>query len=411
MRPKTPDAPADSRAFDNLKEAVPRFFEHVQRTEPVGSAPHLLRVISGDADFVLREWDSKATAERVNLTARALRLAGPATAERLPVPRPVSGEDETWAIRTGDRMVSAASWLPGRPLARYGNFRTPDGDVIDVPLPASAPAETIVLEAVRTIGRFHTATAPLAQSMRPAASPLTRLLRESQATWTAQRRDVGERAASSPEIRRWLRCGNRILPVATEYLEQSGATGVGTAIIHGDIWPANLLIEGRGDTRTLTGVVGWSRVTVGSPLIDIAHIAIHTTGWSGALAESILGAYTEVANLSPMERRLLPIVAALDLVPRVGWLLNLAFVDDSMIGHASQPVLRSGLKSLLMSLENLTQILAPESEWNQRKTIEQRQTRIDSATKRSAGKGTTRARPPGSTRSRPGSRPGKRKTG
>ncbi|MEJ7900928.1 MAG: hypothetical protein WKF63_03730, partial [Thermomicrobiales bacterium] len=176
------------------------------------------------------------------------------------------------------------------------------------------------------------------------------------------------------------------------------------------IWPANLLIEGRGETRTLTGIVGWSSVTVGSPLIDIAHIAIHTTGWSGALAESILGAYTEVATLTPMERRLLPVVAALDLVPRVGWLLNLAFVDDRMIGHESQPVLRSGLKSLLMSLENLTQILAPETEWSQRKTIEQRQSRIDSATKRSAGKETTRARPPGSTRSRPASRPGKRKT-
>jgi len=405
MRPQTPD-----EAFDNLIAAAPRFFKAVEHTEPVGSAPHLLRVRANGNDFVVREWPQGVAVERINLAANALNLARPACADRLPLPCPVLDEPTTWALRTGDRLMSAASWLPGRPLARYGDFRTPVGDVIDVPLPASAPAEAIVLEAVRTIGRFHSATSPLAQSMRPAASPLSRLLRESQSTWAVQRRDVGDRAAGSPEIRRWLRCGNRILPVATEYLEQSSATGVGTAIIHGDIWPANLLIEGSGETRTLTGIVGWSSVTVGSPLIDIAHIAIHTTGWSGALAESILGAYTEVATLTPMERRLLPVVAALDLVPRVGWLLNLAFVDDRMIGHESQPVLRSGLKSLLMSLENLTQILAPETEWSQRKTIEQRQSRIDSATKRSAGKETTRARPPGSTRSRPASRPGKRKT-
>ncbi|MDQ3654769.1 MAG: phosphotransferase [Chloroflexota bacterium] len=412
MRPETPDdSRGDSRTFDNLIDASSRFFDAVERTEPVGSAPHLLRVRADGADFVLREWDARATPAKVNLAARALTLAGPASGDRLPVPHAVSGEVDVWAVRSGDRLVSAASWLPGRPLARYGDFRTPDGDVIDVPLPASAPAEAIVLEAVRTIGQFHSATAPLAPVAGTSASPLTRLLRESRETWTTQRREIGDRAASSPEIRRWLRCGNRILPMATEYLEQSGATAVGTAVIHGDIWPANLLIEGTGDARKLTGVVGWSSVTVGSPLIDLAHLAIHTSGWSGALAETILGAYTGVADLTPMERRLLPVVAALDLVPRVGWLLNLAFVDDRMIGHESQPVLRSGLKSLLTSLENLTQILAPESEWNQRKTIGQRQNRVDSATKRSAGKETTRARPPGSARSRPGPRPRRRKTG
>ncbi|MBA3276415.1 MAG: phosphotransferase [Chloroflexia bacterium] len=406
---KPDDSRGDSRSCDNLMAAAPRFFERIEHTELVGSAPHLLRVTAGGADFVLREWSAGTPVERAELAARALRLAGPASGNRLPVPQPLRGESETWALRTGDRIVSAASWLAGRPLARYGDFRTPDGDVIDVPLPASAPAEAIVLEAVRTIGRFHVATAALARESGAGAAPLARLWRESQATWTGQRREVGDRAANSPEIRRWLRCGNRILPVASEYLEQSSATGVDTAIIHGDVWPANLLIEGNAESRTLTGVVGWSRVAIGSPLIDLAHLAIHTSGWSGALAETILGAYTEVATLSPMERRLLPVVAALDLVPRVGWLLHLAFVDDRMIGHESQPVLRSGLKSLLMSLENLTQILAPESEWNQRKTSEVRRARSDSATKTTAGRETKAGRPRGSTRSRPRSRPRTRK--
>lgn len=407
-----PDMPDDSRggspALDNLIAVAPRFFDRIEQTEPVGSAPHLLRVRADGSDFVMREWNAGVPIARVSLAARALVLAGPVCADRLPVPCSVLGEADAWAVSAGDRLVSAVSWLPGRPLARYGAYRTPEGEVIDVPLPASAPAEAIVLEAVRTIGRFHAATVSLARESVPGSSPLARLLRETQATWAAQRREVGQRAASSPEIRRWLRCGNRILPVASEYLEQSAAT-VGTTVIHGDIWPANLLIEGNAADRALTGIVGWSSVAVGSPLIDLAHLAIHTSGWSGALAETILGAYTEVATLTPMERRLLPVVAALDLVPRVGWLLNLAFVDDRMIGHESQPVLRSGLKSLLMSLENLTQILAPEPEWNQRKAIEQRRTRLDSVTRKSAGKEMTQARQPGSARSRPGSRPGRRK--
>lgn len=410
MEPGMPDdGRSDRPTFENLRDAASRWFDGLERVEPVGSAPHLSRVTANGIEYVMRQWPLGARVEAVNLASRALDIARPACDGRLPVPQPGPGEPDSWGIRVGERLVSAATWLPGRPLARYGDFRTPDGAVIDVPLPPSAPAPEIVLEAVRTIGAFHAATAPLATTASMAASTLPKLLRESSATWSAQRRDVGQRAANSPEIRRWLRCGNRVYPVAAEYLEPSAA-GASTTIIHGDIWPANLLIEGHDSERTLSGIVGWSQVRVGSPLIDLAHLAIHTAGWSGALAESILGAYTEVAPLPPMERRVLPVVAALDLVPRVGRLLDLAFVDDRMIGHESQPVLRSGLKSLLTSLENLTQILAPEPDWRQRKAGEHRRTREESA--RGPGeRGTRPARPPGSTRSRPGSRPGRRTRG
>jgi len=407
MGPGMPDDQGlRSSTFENLHDAAARWFEHVEGVQPVGSAPHLLRVTAGGTEYVMRQWRPQATVEGVTLAARALDLARPVSGDRLPVPQSVPGAPDTWAIRNGDRLVSAATWLPGRPLARYGDFRTPDGAVIDVPLPSSAPAGETVLEAVRTIGAYHTATAPLAATAQVAASTPSRLLRESSAAWAAQRRDVGQRAANFPEIRRWLRCGNRVYPVAAEFLEQPAASGGRTTIIHGDIWPANLLIEGSG--RHLAGIVGWSQPRVGSPLIDLAHLAIHTSGWSGALAESILGAYTEAASLPPMERRLLPVVAALDLVPRVGRLLDLAFVDDRMIGHESQPVLRSGLKSLLVSLENLTQILAPEPDWRQRKAGEQRRTREGSA-RGSGARGTRPARQSGSTRSRPGSRPGRPK--
>jgi Ser/Thr protein kinase RdoA (MazF antagonist) len=405
------DMQGDPQLRDALADVAPRFARTIERTEPVGSAPHLLRVVTGDGDVAIRASEPRATMESVSLTARALLLARPSGEGRLPVPQPVLGDASVWGVRIGERIASAASWLPGRPLARYGDFRTPDGEVIDVPLPASAPAEAIVLDAVRTVGRFHTATSSLVHDSQVATAPLSRILRNSEAAWSTQRREVGQRAAGSPEIRRWLRCGNRILPVATELLEHAGSAGTVACLIHGDLWPANLLIDGNGPDRTLTGVVGWSGVTAGSPLIDLAHLAIHTSGWSGAAAETILGAYTEVAPLAPVERRMLPVVAALDLVPRVGWLLNLAFVDDRMIGHESQPVLRSGLKSLLTSLENLTQILAPEPEWNQRKAGEQRQARLDAVRKKPSGTRTTPARQPGSGRSRPGSRPGRPKTG
>ena len=412
MWPEMPDSAwNNAQSIQTLHLAAQNILGQVDSAEPVGTAQHLLRVTANGESFVLRLWKEGTVVEQVNMTARALAAAAGTSGGLLPVAQALPGRDNQWAVEVGGRLVSATSWLPGRPLARYGDFRTPDGDVIDVPLPASAPAESIVLDAVRAIGRFHEATGEIAQAAHSGSGTLSRLLTTARSTWTEQRKVIGQRAENSPEIRRWLRCGNRILPVATEHFDKFGAASAATTVIHGDIWPANLLIEGNASSRVLTGIVGWSKVSVGSPLIDLAHLAIHTSGWSGALAENILGAYTEAAILSPGERRLLPVVAAVDLVPRVGWLLNLAYVDDRMIGHESQPILRSGLKSLLASLENLTHVLAPDDEWDQRKAGETRRTRDDAAAKKPARSQTKQGRPAGSVRSRQAPRQGKPKAG
>jgi hypothetical protein len=348
-------------------------------------------------DVVLHCWPVGATTAQVNLTQQALtQLDGGV------FPVPVSTSDGSWSIEIGGRLVSGAVRPKGRVLHRYGEYRTPDGMPIDLPLPVSSPAPEVVLEAVRQIGRFHTATADLVIRERAGSASLQRLLRGAKSTWSTQRRVVGDGAASSPEIRRWLRCGNRVLPVATELLEAVDEVATTNAVIHGNIWPVDLLIEGRDEERHLTGIVGWTAMRDASPLIDLAQLAIHTANWSGALAESVLGAYAETGRVTPMERRLLPVVAALDLLPHVGDLLHLAYVDDAMIGHESQPVLRSGLKMLLTSLENLTDVLAPDAEWGQRKANEGRQYRQTRPVRKPGGSRKTPGRTPGSGRSNRG---------
>jgi Ser/Thr protein kinase RdoA (MazF antagonist) len=227
-------------------------------------------------------------------------------------------------------------------------------------------------------------------------------MKRTERTWEEQRRVVGDRAGNAAEIRRWLRCGNRVLPVANEHLSHVSTMASTTSLIHADLWPVNLLTEGLAEEQRLVGIAGWSTVREGSPLIDLAQLAVHNSNWSGAIAESVLGAYASTGRLSPTERRLLPAVAALDLVPRVGTLLHLAFVDDRMIGDAAQPVLRSGMKQLLTSLENLTDVLAPEHEWEQRKFAENRRMRGDQRPKRTGGARTKPGRPTGSARSRRG---------
>lgn len=369
----------------------------IDETVEIGAA-NVARVRAGDAWYLVRQWPANAATQQVAQTGAALKAAS--TASPL-FPQPVVAGDD-WAVTVERQLVSAVQWLPGKPLARYGDFRTPDGESIDVPLPASAPAMEVILEAVAAMGQFHTATAGLVQRPERGAESLSSLQKRTERAWSQQRRVVGDKAANSPEIRRWLRCGNRVLPVAAEHMVQAMTMASTTTLIHGDLWPVNLLVDGVASEQRLTGITGWSTVHEASPLIDLAHLAVHTSNWSGAMAESVLGAYASTGSLSPTERRLLPAVAALDLVPRVGALLHHAFVDDRMIGHASQPVLRSGMKQLLMSLENLTDVLAPESEWDQRKFAEGRKQRGDRPAKKTGGTGTKPGRPAGSGRSRRG---------
>jgi len=147
--------------------------------------------------------------------------------------------------------------------------------------------------------------------------------------------------------------GGERLEAATSVLNDK------STVIHGDLWPTHLLVSSDVAAPALVGIAGWSQVSTGSPLIDIANLAVHIRGWSAENAENLVAAYHSVAPLTPEQRRTLPVIAALDLVGRVANLLHLAFLDETMIGHESTPVLRGAVRTLLPSLETLTHVLSP----------------------------------------------------
>jgi Ser/Thr protein kinase RdoA (MazF antagonist) len=181
--------------------------------------------------------------------------------------------------------------------------------------------------------------------------------------WFEQRKILGDRAAEQRDIRRWLRCGNRIIPTASDLLRNEPTImQERSVVIHNDLWPVNALVEGRDEQRKVTGIVGWSHAAAGSPVLDLAALTVHMQGWSAALTEGIIESYSLTRRLLPEQRRLIPAVAALDLVAHLADLLTLAYLDDSMINHQAAPSLRSGMKTLLNSLETLTGILAPDIE-------------------------------------------------
>ena len=346
----------------DLREAVETILPGALHPVPVTDAPHLLRVSTPDGDRVIRRWEADATADRIEFTAKALERAAAAGIDVIPRFMPIPERDGRHALLLRGRFYTAATWLEGRPFARYGGYRTPAGETIDIPMPPATPSNEVALAAVTALGRFHVATAGLAESQGSGIPHLSMrdFLMATQRAWATNRRILGDRAAGNTEIRRWLRCGNRVMAAGSTRLEAASSVLADTGtVVHHDLWPTHLLVSADTTSPELTGIAGWSQVTTSSPLLDLANLAVHVHGWSAEAAENLIGAYHDVAPLSPEERRTLPVIAALDLVTRVARLLHLAYVDERMIGHESTPVLRGAIRTLLTSLETLTHVLAP----------------------------------------------------
>jgi aminoglycoside phosphotransferase (APT) family kinase protein len=342
---------ADAAGFE---AAAARLLPEGARLDPVVGARRVARATFGDEQWAVRRWRPEAHPGFVRDALTAIHAAG---IEVVPVPHvPVVSEP---VVEIAGARYDAQTWLPGRPLNRYGGLLAPDGESINLPLHQTTPTDEIITAGVAAIARCHLASASVAA--RPDAPPksLALVIDGARHRWRERRPRLGAIAADITEIRRWLRCGTRILPAASDLLGADAEAVNDTSIVaHGDLWPAHLLVGP--DGVTLTGIIDWEYARAGSPLVDLAAFATHISGWSAARAELILGAYREIAPLSPGQRRLLPAVAALGLLDEVGWLLELGFMDDRLHDDRALSFVRAGMKNLLSSLETLTAVLVPE---------------------------------------------------
>lgn len=134
------------------------------------------------------------------------------------------------------------------------------------------------------------------------------------------------------------------------------------SVLHLGLWPAHVLLDG----DALTGLLGWERVAAGSPLLDLAQATLRLQGWTEDAVETVLGAYGEVRNLAPEERRLLPAVAALDAVATTGRLLEQTYA----VAGAGRPptALRAGIEMMLRSMTALDRALNAPSDKSRRRT-------------------------------------------
>lgn len=334
-------------------------------------------MVGPSGDLLLRQWPEGTTVNTVKNQARVFDAVHEAVGDVVPVMKPHPNDPESYTTTVKDRLYSAQTWLSGRPLGRYGGYVAPDGSPINLPLPESAHATDVITQVATIIAKAHEATTGIDKSGYP-QSTLALELDRIRRFWFTERKVLGEKAAEERDIRRWLRSGNRVIPTASDLIRNEVTSFRDTSVIlHNDLWPENVLIEGQEGDRQVTGLVGWRYLAAGSPVLDLAQLSVNMQGWSAALTESIIDAYSEERPLLPSQRRLIPAVAGLILVRTVGNLLSLSYVDDRMIGHEATSVMRSGMKTLLDSLERLTEILAPDIEQTDRINRQRREGKIE----------------------------------
>ncbi len=350
-----PAAELPAEVAADLRDATLAFFPEATSIQPVPSSDDLARVEDASGTWCVRRWPVGVPAARVRFVHAVLLEARRAGLRVVPDVAETSGGERRDVIVAGGRLFDAQSWLPGRPLGRRVVETAPAGARVN--LPGALPREPMQ-NLIETVARFHAATEALALRVDAPRAPLSAVAASVGRAWSGHRGRLRDAAARNPPVQRWIRVSERALPAATAALEAVPEQWTGMSVVgHHDLWPAHLLFSRRDEDERLTGLVDFTDLAAGSPLLDLAHLVGHFGGWSAEAAEAALGTYGAIRALTPEERRLLPAVVALDLVAEAGWLLVVA---NEPRGRDDPPVssaLRTGAEALLASLEAVTPVV------------------------------------------------------
>jgi hypothetical protein len=332
-----------------MQQAIDAFAPDAEEISNVGGRAHLVKFRSGERWIRVRRWSEESTRQRVALVASlraALTEAETATAPR-PVASPNGGD---LFIEQAGRFYEAQEWREGRSGAR----KAPPLDLRDHAMhaPANLPGDALP-QLAAALAETHLATAALISPSAPSA-PLGAVLAAVGRQWRDDHALLRRQALQHTILQRWIRATEQAMPeienalTAVDFLSQTDPV-----IARFNVWPAHLLFTRSEGKEQLTTLLDPSASAVSSPLIDIAQAITHGSGWTTAAAEIGLAAYADVRRLTPDERRLLPAVAALDLVAETGRLLRIAHGGGRDADWEMADFARNGATAALVSLETV----------------------------------------------------------
>jgi len=357
--------PADPSLIpSDLVDAAETFVPDATGMAPVAERQHLVRVDAPSGIWRVRRWPPSSTRRQIDFVHRLLATLQQAGIDFVPTiaPLPEASEDDAVLVLNG-RYYDAQRWLPGVPAGRSLIGWHPTTPTIDLP---TVIAESAVTPLVEAIARTHIASEELARSPRVPAVSLPDVVTAVQRAWGAQRERLRPVAPRRPPVQRWLALGERALPAVLAALEPALAPEMeersGETVLHLGLWPSHIVLDDSSRSQDASqtsrvGLIGWEGAAVGSPLLDLAQVITRCQGWSAANAERTLATYATLRPLSPEERRLLPAIAALDLVATAGYLLDRAYVPTGDQDAAPPTALRVGADALITSLETVTTLL------------------------------------------------------
>ena len=326
---------------DDLVDAAGSFFPGASAVAEMLGRGDLAIVEDGGRQWRLRRWPVTATRERLHLVHRLLARAHDEELAALPAVASLPGTTGDTVLRRAGALYDAQTWPDGASLA-------PDG--LDLPFPLTSD---LLREVARTVAGVHLVSEPLAGEPGVPAFPLAAIVAAVHDTWNDQRERLRPVAPTTPSVQRWLRVGERALPAVVEALDRADdALKEPSVVIHADLWPYRVVAP----SDRLVALIGWDGATAGSPLLDIAQLVTHFGGWHAERAEEVLAAYHTVRPLAPELRRLLPAVAALDLVTVAGRALNAGYRRRAD-GVPPPRGARAGAEALVASLEAVTRVV------------------------------------------------------
>jgi Ser/Thr protein kinase RdoA (MazF antagonist) len=317
----------------------------------VAGAPNLIRVETINGPARVTRWAPGTTQERVSAVHATFGVLQRAGVRFTPVPIGGPNGEQSITLPVGHRY-DARGWLAGQAAGREVPFP-------GLPLPASISVDHVT-EAARAIGRMHQAgVTAIAQRMLPAL-PLTSVHRAIVTQARETRRNIIEAASQYPPARGWM---NSIDRLATMTADIVGTLQEGEerrfVVSHGDLWPEHLLFSRRDGLPELTGLAGWDKVAASSPLLDLGQLVSRTRGWSHEFVEAVVSGYQETAPLTPVERRALPGIIALDLLATAANLLERYLLPNPEVetpyGQTQQLI--AAIERTLQALEALSPVI------------------------------------------------------
>jgi len=248
-------------------------------------------------------------------------------------------------LQSSGHLYDALLWQPGAPVPR-AESGWPDPEVA-IDLPAVLPPAAFA-QVVTAMSQMHEATLNMTALPDAPSAPLEMLVGAVQQAHARHRQNLRFRARREPAIQRWLATSERLIAAAEPLMvAASQEEALPQTVLHLGLWPGHVLFE----SGELAGLLGWERSAVGSPLLDIAQGILRLRGWNDEAVEMAVASYGETRSLSPDERRLLPVVAALDAVASTGRLLEQTYSR----ADAGRPptAVRAAIDLMLNSMSSL----------------------------------------------------------